>query len=88
MEKLKKNILEKIEQMNNKSKIKYVKAGMTFSEIIENFPEAIGVLLEKGMHCVGCPMSQMETLGQGAEAHGMDVKELIKEINKVIKENN
>ena len=31
-------------------------------EIIENAPEKAELLLEAGMHCLGCPASQAETL--------------------------
>ncbi len=39
-------------------------------------------LLEMGMHCLGCPSSRAETLGQACEVHGVDVNELIEKINK------
>ena len=39
-------------------------------------------LLEMGMHCLGCPSSRAETLGQACEVHGVDVTELIEKINK------
>jgi len=55
---------------------------MTFNEIIEKNPEAVMVLLEKGMHCIGCGMAGFETLEQGALAHGLDADELVKELNK------
>ena len=57
---------------------------MTFSEIIEKNPEAVGVLLEKGMHCIGCPMSQMESLEEGCLAHGLNPDEIVKELNEKI----
>lgn len=59
-----------------------VKASMSFSKLMQDYPEAIEVLLEKGMHCIGCPMSMQETIKQGAEMHGIEPKELINEINK------
>ena len=58
---------------------------MSFSEIIEKNPEAIGILMEKGMHCIGCGMATMETLEQGALMHGMNPDELVEEINKKTK---
>ena len=58
---------------------------MNFSEIIEKNPDAIGILLEKGMHCIGCPMSMQESLAEGAIAHGLNPDELVKEINKSLK---
>jgi len=33
---------------------------MSFSEIFEKYPKAVEFFLEKGMHCIGCPMAQME----------------------------
>ena len=52
-----------------------------FSEIIKN-KRAREVLMEKGMHCFGCPMAMSETLEQGALAHGLDADELVEKINK------
>lgn len=52
-----------------------------FSEIIRD-EEAREILMEKGMHCFGCPMAMSETLEQGALAHGLDADKLVQEINK------
>lgn len=59
---------------------------MSFAELVKNHPELIEVLLDKGMHCIGCPMSQMETLEQGAVAHGLDADKLVEELNKKLGE--
>ena len=55
-----------------------------FSELMQKHPEAIEVLLSKGMHCIGCPASAMETIEDGAKAHGIKPEKLVKEINKKI----
>ena len=34
----------------------------TIGEILDKAPEKAELLLEVGMHCLGCPASQMETL--------------------------
>ena len=52
-----------------------------FSEIVKD-KEAAEMLMEKGMHCFGCPMAMQETLEQGAEAHGLDIEKILKELNK------
>ncbi len=39
------------------------------------------VLLDIGMHCLGCPASQMETIEEAAMVHGIDPDELVKRIN-------
>ena len=56
-------------------------------ELTTNYPDAAEVLTAFGLHCVGCFASQFDTIGQGAEIHGMyddEVDELIDEINKVV----
>ncbi len=55
---------------------------MTISEILMKNPKAREILANHGFHCVGCPMSQMETLEIGAKAHGVKIEELLKELNK------
>ena len=39
------------------------------------------VLLNIGMHCLGCPSSQMETIEEAAMVHGMDPDALVEQIN-------
>lgn len=51
-------------------------------ELIRNKPEAVEVLMQFGMGCVGCPASQMESLEEAAMVHGLDLDELMKELNK------
>lgn len=63
---------------------KEINKKMSFGELLEKNPDVAGVLMEKGMHCVGCPMSMMESLEEGALAHGLDADELVKEIKKKI----
>ena len=50
-------------------------------EILEKAPEKAEILLEMGMHCLGCPASQMETLEEACEVHGIDVNELVEKLN-------
>ena len=51
-------------------------------ELLQNYPEKAQILLEAGMHCLGCPASQEETIEEACEVHGIDVEELVKELNK------
>lgn len=39
------------------------------------------ILLNIGMHCLGCPSSQMETIEEAAMVHGIDADALVDEIN-------
>ena len=58
---------------------------MTISETIARFPDTIPILMKHGMHCIGCPMAMQETLEQGLAGHGIDVDNIIEELNKKIK---
>ena len=55
---------------------------MTFAELIELDSNAAKKLADRGLFCGGCPMAQFETIENGASAHGVDVDELIKELNR------
>lgn len=60
-----------------------VTADMTIGEILEIRGEEVApVLLGMGMHCLGCPSAQMETLLEACEVHGVDVNEILSQINK------
>ncbi|MDD4527105.1 MAG: DUF1858 domain-containing protein [Candidatus Margulisbacteria bacterium] len=49
-------------------------------DIINEYPEAMEILRNHGVHCVGCMMAHSESLEEGLAAHGLDVNEIIKEI--------
>ncbi len=59
-----------------------IKKDMTIGELLEKDPDKAQILLEAGMHCLGCPASQAETLEEACEVHGIDVEELLKNLNK------
>ena len=50
-------------------------------ELIENAPEKAEILLAAGMHCLGCPSAQAETLEEAAMVHGLDADLLVEKIN-------
>ncbi len=50
-------------------------------ELLEVAPEKAEILLESGMHCLGCPASQAETLEEACMVHGIDVDELVEKLN-------
>ena len=54
---------------------------MTIGEILRTNPMAAPVLMEAGMHCVGCPSAQGETLEEAAMVHGMDADKLLEKLN-------
>lgn len=50
-------------------------------ELLRMDQKVAPILLEIGMHCLGCPSSQMETIEQAAMVHGVDPQALVDRIN-------
>ncbi|MGL4253556.1 MAG: DUF1858 domain-containing protein [Fusobacteriaceae bacterium] len=50
--------------------------------IIEMNPKAVEILMSYGMGCIGCPSSQMETLEQACEIHGLNLAEVLEKLNQ------
>lgn len=60
---------------------KKVTKDMLIGEIITLDPGNAAILMANGMHCPGCPSAQGETLEEAAMVHGMDVNELLTQMN-------
>ena len=56
---------------------------MIIGDLLEAKPEAAEILLSMGMHCLGCPSARGETIGQACEVHGVDVNEILDQINSL-----
>lgn len=56
---------------------------MTIAQAIAIDQNVIPVLLDIGMHCLGCPSAQAETLEEAAMVHGLDPDELMERIAEV-----
>ena len=54
---------------------------MRIGELLQIAPEKADILLEAGMHCLGCPASQAETLEEACNVHGIDVEEIVEKLN-------
>ena len=54
---------------------------MTIGEILKINQNMAGVLMAGGMHCIGCPASQGESLEEAAMVHGIDVDLLLTRLN-------
>ena len=59
---------------------------MKIGDFCDQYSDKIHILLEAGMHCLGCPASQAETIEEACEVHGIDVEDLIKALNEDKKE--
>lgn len=59
-----------------------IKKEMLIGDLVRNFPNSAEVLYSFGLHCVGCPSSQAESLEEAAYVHGFDVEKLIAKLNE------
>ena len=65
----------------NKKTVK-ITGDMTIGDVMKRKPEAAIKLLNMGLGCGGCQFAMVETLEQGCAMHGIDIKKVLKEINK------
>ena len=59
---------------------------MIIHDLIQIDTDIIPILMDAGMHCVGCPSAQGESLEQAAMVHGIDPDALTDYINKYLAE--
>ena len=55
---------------------------MMVFQVLDLNEELEHVLERHGMTCLGCPGAVQETLKEAAEAHGIDVEALLKDLNQ------
>ncbi len=54
---------------------------MTINEVIAADRANVEILLSAGLHCLGCPSAQGETLAEAGLVHGINVDELVEKMN-------
>ncbi len=57
---------------------------MIIADILKINMGCIPILLNEGMHCIGCPASQGETLEEACMVHGLDVEPLVAKLNEFV----
>ena len=57
---------------------------MVIADLIKVDPNIATILMRSGMHCVGCPSAQAETLAEAAMVHGFDADVLTQQINEFL----
>lgn len=58
-----------------------ISSDMLIGDILKIDVGTVPVFLENGMHCLGCPSAQGESLEEACAAHGIDPDKLVKELN-------
>lgn len=57
---------------------------MIIGDMLKEDATIAPILMASGMHCIGCPASQGESLEQAAVVHGLDADELEQRINEYL----
>ncbi len=60
---------------------------MLIGALVMWYPQTAQVFRKYNMGCIGCHTAQGETIAQGAAVHGVDVAELLRELNDVVAAN-
>ncbi len=55
---------------------------MLVGDVVKKHPDLVPIMLDYGMHCIGCHVATWETLEQAALSHGINADNLVKELNK------
>lgn len=63
-----------------------VTKSMLIGQLIKLDPNIVPILMRAGMHCIGCPSAQMESLEEAAMVHGIDADILVQQINDFLGE--
>ena len=56
-------------------------------ELLQINADIAPLLLGIGMHCLGCPSAQMETIAEAAMVHGYNPDDLVEDINNFLEHN-
>lgn len=59
---------------------------MTIGEVLRKDIGTARIMMEFGMHCLGCPHATAESLEDACAAHGSNVEELVAQLNKYFAE--
>jgi len=65
--------------------MKEITKDMYIGEVLQLDRGLTEILMNAGMHCLGCPSSQMESIEDAALVHGFNVDELIAKLNNHLK---
>ncbi|MBR1586536.1 MAG: DUF1858 domain-containing protein [Clostridia bacterium] len=57
---------------------------MSIGQVLNIHRGTARILMEFGMHCLGCPASQMESLADACAVHGTNVDELVHQLNEFL----
>ena len=60
---------------------------MSIAEVLRINRMTAPIFMQDGLHCLSCPHATAESLEEACAVHGIDVDELVADLNKFIAEN-
>ena len=57
---------------------------MSIAEVMRMDPEVAPVFMSYGMHCLGCPASQGESIEEACMVHGVDADAFLAQVNRFL----
>ncbi len=57
---------------------------ITIGDLLRLNADVAPILMSAGMHCLGCPASQAESIEDAAAVHGLDADALVEQINRFL----
>ena len=61
-----------------------VSKDMLIGQLLQVDPNIAPILMRAGMHCLGCPASQAESLEEACMVHGIDCDDLVSKMNEIL----
>jgi len=61
-----------------------ITAEMKIESVVRQFPETIGVFSRYGVGCVGCCAAEHDDIAYGARVHGVNLDQLLRELNETV----
>ena len=63
---------------------KTISKDMIIADMLQIDPGIAAILMASGMHCIGCPSAQGESLDEAAMVHGLNADELVANVNEYL----
>ncbi len=61
-----------------------IEKDMNLKDLLNKYPESARVFAAYGIGCLGCALATYETIEQGINAHGIDIDDFMKDLNKLV----
>jgi hybrid cluster-associated redox disulfide protein len=77
----------KVSTKPNKNAAVVITKDANLGKTVMQYPEIVEVLLDYGLHCVGCIANTFDSIEAGAKVHGLtdeDIEEMLERVNEVI----